>query len=413
MRTGSGLLDRLARGARRPLVVDFSLAALYAVAGLILGQEAPPAPWHPLDAGGRVLVLLVSGALVARRVAPVPVLAAVVALWLGYIGCGYWPVVNSPAVLLALYTVAAARRTGTAAACGVAVGAAWVVAGVLGGEFADLLPVLVQAVAFPVVVVFLGRAAGTAAERSRRLAELTRRLRAEQELRAARAVTEERVRIARELHDVVAHHLAMVSLQAGMAAYLVDADPATAKGALETIAATSREALEELRRLLVLLRVGPEDGDDGAGGAADFAPAPGLDRLEELVRRVGAAGVPTELRVEGEPFRLPPGMELCAYRVVQEALTNVLRHAGPAQATVSVRYTPQALAVRISDDGGRPAPSDCPSTGGHGLIGMHERAKIYRGTVSAGPRAGGGFEVELHLPVPHAAGGEPVGRPYP
>ncbi|MFE1318578.1 sensor histidine kinase [Kitasatospora phosalacinea] len=390
--------------------MDSVLAALYAVGSLVLGQEAPPAPWHPVDALGRVLILLVGGALVARRVAPVPVLAVVVALWLGYIGCGYWPVVNSPAVLLALYAVAAAHRTRTAAVCAAAVGAAWLVAGLLGGRYTALPAVAVQAVAFPGVVAFLGRTAGVSAERSRRLAELTDRLRAEQELRAERAVTEERVRIARELHDVVAHHMSMVSLQAGMAGYVVEADPATAKGALETIAATSREALEELRRLLALLRVGPEHGPDEA---AEYAPAPGLDRLEELVRRVRAAGVPTELRLEGTPFRLPPGMDLCAYRVVQEALTNVLRHAGPAAAVVLVRYAARTLTVRVTDDGSRPAVPDGASTGGHGLIGMHERAKIYRGTVSAGPRAGGGFEVELRLPAPHAAGGEPVGRPSP
>ncbi|QKW19293.1 sensor histidine kinase [Kitasatospora sp. NA04385] len=413
MRTGEGLLGRLAEGGRRPLVVDSSLAALYAAGSLVLGQETPAAPWQPMDALGRVLILLVSAALTVRRVAPVPVLAAVIALWLGYIGCGYWPVVNSPAVLLALYTVAAAHRTRTAAVCAAAVGVTWVVAGLLGGRYTPLPAVAVQAVAFPGVVAFLGRGAGVSAERSRRLAVLTDRLRAEQELRAERAVTEERVRIARELHDVVAHHMSVVSLQAGMASYVVEVDPVTAKGALEAIATTSREALEELRRLLALLRVGPEGEPEGAGEAAPYAPAPGLDRLEELVRRVRAAGVPTELRREGTPFRLPPGMDLCAYRVVQEALTNVLRHAGPAAAVVLVRYAARTLTVRITDDGNRSAPADSPSTGGHGLIGMHERAKIYRGTVSAGPRAGGGFEVELRLPAPHAAGGEPVGRPHP
>ncbi|GGV47380.1 ATPase [Kitasatospora herbaricolor] len=406
--------DRPAKGRRRPLAVDSLLATAYATASLLLGQEPPPAPWHALDATGTALTLLVSAALVARRIAPVPVLATVVALWSTYIACGYWPVVNSPASLLALYTVAAARPTRTAALGAGAVGAAWLFAGAAHAGYGSMKTVLVQAAAFPLVMVFFGRTAGRAAERSRHLAELTRRLRAEQEARALQAVTEERVRIARELHDVVAHHLSVVSLQAGMASYVFDADPATARGALDTIAATGREALEELRRLLTLLRVDPEDLPPTAPGPRDddhsperYTPAPGLDRLDEMLRRVRAAGTPVDLRVDGEPRALPPGMDLCAYRVVQEALTNVLRHAGPATATVTVRYDPRALTVRITDDGRAPAaPAHRPATG-HGLIGMRERARIYRGTLSAGPRAQGGFEVLLSLPVPLARGARP------
>lgn len=388
---------------RQPLVVDSLLAAAYAIAALVIGQEAQPGAWHSLDGRGALLTLLISGALVARRIFPAPVLCSVVVLWLVYIAAGYWPVVNSPSALLALYSVAAACRPRTTGACAAAVAAAWVLTGLLySADYASMDAVVVQAIAFPAGVVLLGRTAGIAAERSRRLAAMTHRLRAEQEARARQAVTEERVRIARELHDVVAHHMSVVSLHAGMASYVFAADPETAREALGTIAATSREALEELRRLLVLLRETPDPAEPDAGNdgreAAGFAPAPGLDRLDELLSRVRAAGVPVELQVEGTPFRLRAGMDLCAYRVIQEALTNVLKHAAPASVTVGIRYEAQSVSVRVTDNGTRPASVDSGAPVGHGLIGMRERARIYQGTVSAGPRPEGGFEVQLSLP---------------
>ncbi|MFB6839087.1 sensor histidine kinase [Streptomyces sp. NPDC056361] len=408
MRPDRGLFGRPGEGLRRPVVVDSLLAVGYATTSLLLGMERPPTGWSDMDATGALLTVLTSLALVARRMAPVAVLSVVVALWVVYIACGYWPVVNSPATLLALYTVAATRTGRSVPIGGAAVGAAWVLAGLSNVHNGSMKTVLVQAVAFPAVVVLIGRGAGRAAERSRELARLTRRLQVEQETRASQAVTEERVRIARELHDVVAHHMSVVSLQAGMASYVFEGDPATARRALDTIAATSREALEELRRLLVLLRVGSDDvraADGGTGtgteGAEDaYAPSPGLERLDALLLRVREAGVPVDLEVTGEPYALPPGMDLCAYRVIQEALTNVLRHAGPATASVTVGYRPQALTVRIADDGqGRVPAVDRPNVG-HGLIGMRERARIYQGTVNVGPRAEGGFEVLLSLPTP-------------
>ncbi|GAA2995402.1 sensor histidine kinase [Kitasatospora albolonga] len=411
-----GFLGRVGRVLRRPRVTDSVLAVAYTVAALVLGQEPEPGDWHALDARGALLTVLIGVALAARRMAPVPVLGATVAVWLVYIALGYWPVVNSPAVLLALYAVAVSTGRAATVVCSVAVGAAWVVAGVIYREHGSMSSVLVQAVAFPLGVALLGRTAGLAAERSVRLAELTRRLRAEQEARAAQAVTEalteERVRIARELHDVVAHHLSVVSLQAGLASYVFEGDPRTARGALDTIAGTSREALDELRRMLTLLRVGSVGAEDGVV-EEDEGPAPGLGRVEELLARVRGAGVAAELLWEGEPFALPPGMDLCVYRVIQEALTNVLKHAGPATATVSVRFRPHHLTVRVTDDGaglrdsaglpGLPGVPGVPggaASAGHGLIGMRERARVYRGTVSAGPRPEGGFEVLLTLPAP-------------
>ncbi|MCB5182751.1 histidine kinase [Streptomyces sp. SMC 277] len=213
--------------------------------------------------------------------------------------------------------------------------------------------------------------------------------------------------MARELHDVIAHHVSVISVQSGLARYVFASDPGTALGALETIAGSSHEAMAEMRRMLVLLRSGDGEGPDalttaGCAPAPDpgLGPAPGLARLDDLVRRVGATGVQVALRTTGTPYALQAGADLCAYRVVQEALTNVLKHAPTATLVrVVVDYRPGELAVTVTDDGQRPL-SDSPATRpGLGLIGMRERVTIYGGTVTAGPAPHGGFEVRLTLPV--------------
>jgi signal transduction histidine kinase len=184
-----------------------------------------------------------------------------------------------------------------------------------------------------------------------------------------------------------------------MADFVFTSDPDTAHSALSTIADTSREGLEELRRMLAVLRTGPEEParDDTA---LSYSPMPGLDRLGDMAERVRAAGVPVELDITGEPRPLPPGVELCAYRIIQEALTNVLKHASPAHATVLVEYRPHYLTVSVTDDGRRRSdPATIAPASGHGLIGMRERARLYGGTVNIGPRAEGGFGVRLTLPT--------------
>lgn len=281
-------------------------------------------------------------------------------------------------------------------------------AGIGNIEHSSMPTVLAQAVLFPAAVFVVGRGSGALAERNRQFAELTLRLRRQQEEKALQALTEERVRIARELHDVVAHHMSVISLQAGMASYVFPTDPAASRRALDTIADTSREALEEMRRMLVLLRVDQEGQQDGAG----YTPAPGLDLLEPLLERVRGAGVEVTLDVASSPPRLPQGMALCVYRVVQEALTNVLKHAGPTTAAVSIRTARRTLVVSVTNEAGddfRPNKEMAP---GHGLIGMRERAKIYGGSVTAGPRALGGFEVRLTLPAP-TTDDRPSGLPAP
>ncbi|WP_371589444.1 sensor histidine kinase [Streptomyces virginiae] len=407
MHAGSGLLDRL-DGRYRPLVTDVSLALGYVGAGLLLGQEQPPAGWRPVDMPGAVLTALVGMVMVARRLAPVAVFATSSSLWILFIACGYWPVVNSMPALLGLYTVAATRRRPTALVCAAVVGGVWVYAGIGNIEHSSMPTVLAQAVLFPAAVFVVGRGSGALAERNRQFAELTLRLRRQQEEKALQALTEERVRIARELHDVVAHHMSVISLQAGMASYVFPTDPAASRRALDTIADTSREALEEMRRMLVLLRVDQEGQQDGAG----YTPAPGLDLLEPLLERVRGAGVEVTLDVASSPPRLPQGMALCVYRVVQEALTNVLKHAGPTTAAVSIRTARRTLVVSVTNEAGddfRPNKEMAP---GHGLIGMRERAKIYGGSVTAGPRALGGFEVRLTLPAP-TTDDRPSGLPAP
>lgn len=242
--------------------------------------------------------------------------------------------------------------------------------------------------------------------RAARLAALEDRAEAlerEHEEEARRAVSEERLRIAQELHDVVAHSMGVIAVQAGAGVHVIDTDPAEAKRSLEAISATSRTTLTEIRRLLGVLR-------DEQGGAA-YAPAPGTGDLEALVAEIEAAGVPTELHVQGERADVPKGVELTAYRIVQEALTNVLKHGGPeATARVAVRFVPGAVDVEVDDDGRGIDLSAAPA-GGHGLVGMRERVGVYGGTLDAGPRPAGGFRVRAHLPydaeAPVAVGVDP------
>ncbi|MGP4114248.1 sensor histidine kinase [Streptomyces sp. 4N509B] len=219
---------------------------------------------------------------------------------------------------------------------------------------------------------------------------------------AARAVARERASIARELHDVVAHHMAVVSMQAGVAEHTLDSDPATARAAITTAGHSSREALTEMRRLLKLLR--PAEGEDARAVAAEAADAatPGLDALDELVNRIRDAGVPVDVVVTGDARPLSPGTELCAYRVVQEALTNVVKHAGPATARIDLNYGEEVLTLKISDTGAGSGTVKS-SEDSYGLRGMRERAALYDGTLTTGPARDGGFEVTLRLPIGEAA----------
>jgi signal transduction histidine kinase len=210
----------------------------------------------------------------------------------------------------------------------------------------------------------------------------------ERDLAAREAVVEERARIARELHDVIAHHVSMIVLQAGAERRVLDGANTSTREVLETVERTGRSALTEMRRLLGMLR----------GDASDpLTPQPGLTDVPTLVGQLREAGLPVELHVEGELLELPVGIELSAYRIVQEALTNALKHAGEASATVNIRHGLDSLELEIVDDGaGTPA---LVASGGHGLVGMRERVALYGGRLDAGRRPGGGFAVRVLLPI--------------
>jgi signal transduction histidine kinase len=200
-------------------------------------------------------------------------------------------------------------------------------------------------------------------------------------------VAEERGRIGRELHDVIAHGVSVIVVQAQAGPHLVN-DPQRVVGVFRAIESSGRDALVELRRLLGILR--SEDEQLAIG------PQPGLDSLQSLVEQMHTAGLPVQLRIEGEPVQLPAGIDLSAYRIVQEALTNVVKHAGDAAAEVVVRYGPRALELAIVDDGHGRATSR--NGAGHGLIGMRERVALYSGTIEAGTQDGGGYAVRARLP---------------
>jgi signal transduction histidine kinase len=212
--------------------------------------------------------------------------------------------------------------------------------------------------------------------------------------RAEHAVFEERVRIARELHDVVAHHVSMMGVQAGAARLVIDRDPEKAKDALSAIETSSRQAVAELHRLLGFLRQ--------AGDRDDVAPRPGLGELPRLAASLRDSHLAVEVSIEGEARSLPPTVDVSAYRIVQEALTNTLKHSAASRADVHVRYWPDELEVEIVDDG-RPNGGASPGSAGLGLIGMRERTALHGGRLDVGPVAGGGFAVKVRLPTPGGA----------
>jgi signal transduction histidine kinase len=214
---------------------------------------------------------------------------------------------------------------------------------------------------------------------------------------ARRASAEERVRIARELHDVIAHAMSIIAVRSGVARMVLDVRPDEAREALGIIEGTSRQALAEMRLLVGVLR----DADTG-DMKADRGPAPGLASLPWLVTHIGQADVPVSVRVEGEPRPLSPGVDLSAYRIIQEALTNVVRHAAPATAELTLRYSPDEVMIEVTDNGQAHSKSSSPGRAGHGIAGMQERVAVYGGKLVAEP-TGSGFHVLARIPTEEAA----------
>src|SRR3954454_18953983 len=362
---------------------------------LIVTVLAGTALVEVLVSGGSVLDAVVGAAvalpLLARRRAPLLVLVAVIAL--GYAGYARgasvggslqaWIVLN-----VALYSVAAHCERKRAIA-GAVIVAAFVLlfeipALVEGGRVDDLAGEWL----FLGGVWLLGRWVRRRRQRTVVLERQAADLEADRSALAREAVADERARIAREMHDAVAHSVSVMVLQAGAAEQVLAAAPERARESLVTIQDTGREAIVELRRMLGLLR-------DPVAGAA-LAPQPGVGRLDALLDQIRAAGLPVELTVEGEPRRLPPGIDRSAYRIVQEGLTNTLKHAGPARASVRIRYGDATLELEVLDDGRGPSSA---TGGGFGLLGMRERAALYGGVLDAEARPGGGYALRARLPL--------------
>ena len=373
-----GWLDR----ARRvdPRIWDALLAVAIVVVGVVGFALREPPPNEPPPALGYALVIVAAGSLAWRRRFPLIVLVIVAAA--ASIGSllGYWP--EFVLVLwIAVYSAAAntERDSLTRVLAPVAVISSVAIGlgerGDRGLNWVDVLSDMVVTFGVPLV---LGRMTF-----NRR-----RRVLRDRELATREAVAAERAAIARELHDVVAHHMSVMVVQAGAARAVGESDPAAASAALRQIETSGRTGLAEMRRLLGILKA--EGDGDGR------APQPGLADLGELLDSMRATGLAVEAVVAGSTRPLPPGVDLSAYRIVQEALTNALRHAGGASARVLVRYEPAALELEIADDG--LGPPDGPSTQGQGLIGMRERAQLFGGAFEAGPRPGGGFLVRARLP---------------
>jgi signal transduction histidine kinase len=265
------------------------------------------------------------------------------------------------------------------------------------GALGNVAIMIFQSVPFALAWV-LGDSIRTRRAYFAQLEERNARLEKEREAQAKVAVAAERARIARELHDVVAHNVSVMVVQADGAAYVLDAAPDQAKKALETISSTGRQALAEMRRLLGVLRT----GEHQEGG--EYVPQPDVEQIEDLVEQCRGSGLPVDFKVEGTPRPLPSGVELTAYRIVQEALTNTRKHGGPnAGASVRLVYFDDGLGLLVEDDG-KGAPHELYEEGGadgagHGLIGMRERVGMVGGTLDAGPRPGGGFRISALLPL--------------
>jgi signal transduction histidine kinase len=394
-------------------------------------------PGPGLSTGDLIGAALTTAPLAFRRTYPIIAFCVIMA---GVFPSAHTTAITFAAVILAAYSAAAYSPYRRVALLSV-LAAAVIVTAVYPNttppvpeRFTALL-ILVPTVAVGVAIRVWRRRAGESAERLR-VAE------AEHEAQTRRAVALERTRIASEMHDVVTHNVSVMVVQAGAARRILDSSPGEAREALLAVEASGRTAMTELRHLLGLLAPAGEDHGDAADAAdaagapvpgergdavlapqpgVSLAPQPGVARIPALLSRVCAAGVPVELSVEapgGMPRDLPPGIDLAAFRVVQEALTNVIKHAGQARTRVRLDYGPRDLRITVSDDGpppgsGPPVAAPGPGSGGRGLIGLRERIAVYGGELDAGPRPGGGWRLAARIPLDPAAAGEPAAGVQP
>ncbi|MEU4998503.1 sensor histidine kinase [Streptomyces sp. NPDC021622] len=378
--------DEAAEGGRLPWLTTLFLTVFVQVGSKFAAEGQLDR--EPLDLIARLILLAGTASLLLRHRHPVPVAYFTAGTALLYLGAGYayGPVLITVAVGCFAAVVSGHRR----AAWG-AVGMLWAGHLVVAHWLYRWLPPdgdNARTWGEETVVAVWVVAIIAVSELARVRREQWMKERAERAQAARRRADEERLRMARELHDVLAHSISVINVQAGVGLALLDSDPEQARTALTTIKAASKEALGEVRQVLDTLR---------APGDAPRAPAPGLDRLPELVQQAASTGLTVDVDTQGRAVKLPPGADLAAFRIVQEALTNVVRHSGSRHARVLVRYEKTALTLRVDDDG--PATGADAGGSGNGLAGMRERAAALGGTIEAGPRPDGGFRVTAVLPT--------------
>jgi signal transduction histidine kinase len=381
-----------------PLVPDAVLAVLLATGGIVLAYALPVGPWQPRPSSTLSVTLSALGclALVMRRRRPFALLCGLEAVQATLVLTqGSAPLLLGVAMMITLYTVAA--HHGLALSLAALIINLFVFLLLISmADKGEMPPGQVLNAVFPVTIWVIGRSVRLRRAYLAELRDRAERLEAarESDTRAARA--EERSRIARELHDVVAHHVSVMTVQAAAARRVLTSNPEAATEALSAIETMGRTAMSEMRNIVGVLRT------DGTG-PAERGPQPGLHELPSLVEQMREAGLNTQLWLEGEQAPLPPGIDLAAYRLIQEALTNTLRHAGPAaRAWVTVRHEPGEFTVHIEDDGlgtGGRAQRAEGRRSGHGLVGIRERVALYGGILRIGPRPGGGFEVRARFPL--------------
>ncbi len=388
------------------VAIDGMIAALLTAVGLWSAEH---------DALGYLVVVSMTVPVAARRIWPVPVFGVV--LFFSALAPQFGVLRDADlARAMAVYPILLLMTEWIAAGAAVVVVATTVLANLAAFRF-DL-----EAGAGPAfsggLTMVTACAIGIAVRLHRRY------LAGQREQAAERAVTRERLHIARELHDVLAHGISVITIQAGVARHVFEMRPQEALRALTAIEDTSRSSLAELRQMLTALRTDDDHGGDGDGSdGPELDPMPSLADLGTLAERTTAAGAPVDVQVRGDQRALPPGLELSAYRIVQEALTNVVKHAGPARAEVVLHYLPEALTIEVTDDGhggdgghgarvtgrppgpGRPTITGRPSGAEHGILGMRERVAVFGGHLSAGPLPPpeSGFRVWARLPLTDAA----------